>query len=144
MDTSETKKPRLKCVVFFTPLCIRLTSLSHYGQVEDREPYRLKDRNNAPVLCFRCSTSALPDNAAAAGPSSKRPRRSISKATTTLDSGKPIVSCDYCSLHWHLDCLDPPLTSMPSYQKKWMCPNHADQTLVRLPISSFFPRVVWS
>lgn len=111
--------------------------ISHYGQVEDRDPYRLKDRNNAPVLCFRCGTSALASTATA--PAIKRPRRSISKSTTTLDSGKPIVSCDYCSLHWHLDCLDPPLTVMPSYQKKWMCPNHADQTLVRLPNSVHSP-----
>ena len=108
----------------YPDLCI-----SHYGQVEDRDSYRLKDRNNAPVLCFWCGTSALASTVAA--PAIKRPRRSTSKATSTIDSGKPIVSCDYCSLHWHLDCLDPPLAVMPSYQKKWMCPNHADQTLVR-------------
>jgi hypothetical protein len=41
------------------------------------------------------------------------------------------VSCDHCPLHWHLDCLDPPLSNMPSFGKKWMCPNHADQLLVR-------------
>ncbi|KAK6640697.1 hypothetical protein RUM44_012394 [Polyplax serrata] len=34
----------------------------------------------------------------------------------------PLVSCDYCSLLFHLDCLDPPLASMPT--GKWMCPNH--------------------
>lgn len=103
---------------------------SHYGQIEDRDAYRLKDRNNASVICFRCGTSALADRASRGGPASKRPKRSTSKATSTLETGKLIVSCDYCHLHWHLDCLDPPLASMPSYNRKWMCPNHVDHTLV--------------
>jgi hypothetical protein len=48
----------------------------------------------------------------------------------SLEAWKSIVSCDYCSLHWHLDCLDPPLSSMPPEGKRWMCPNHADKLLV--------------
>ncbi|KAF8326348.1 uncharacterized protein EI90DRAFT_1942623 [Cantharellus anzutake] len=40
-----------------------------------------------------------------------------------------IISCDYCNLHWHLDCLDPPMTVMPPPLKKWMCPNHADHVM---------------
>lgn len=135
-DTSEAKKPRLKCVTPFLsfPTFSLINASSHYGQIEDREPYRLKDRNNAPIICFRCGTSALPENAQRSDqPPAKRPRRSTSKATSTLETGKLIVSCDYCHLHWHLDCLDPPLATMPSINKKWMCPNHADQTLVCLP-----------
>ena len=55
---------------------------------------------------------------------------------------REIVSCDYCVLSWHLDCLDPPLAINPKTvrptldgKKKgprsrqnthtWMCPNHA-------------------
>nr|XP_022920413.1 PHD finger protein 12 isoform X2 [Onthophagus taurus] len=34
----------------------------------------------------------------------------------------PLLSCDYCTLCFHLDCLDPPLTSLPT--GRWMCPNH--------------------
>ncbi|KAK7079830.1 PHD finger protein 12, partial [Halocaridina rubra] len=34
----------------------------------------------------------------------------------------PLVPCDYCPLYFHLDCLDPPLTTPP--MGKWMCPNH--------------------
>lgn len=106
-------------------------SRSRHGQLEDRDPYRLKDRNGVPVLCFRCGTSALPGGLAGCAPSKKRPRRSTSAAhSLTPEIGKAIVSCDYCNLHFHLDCLDPPLTSMPSFGKKWMCPNHADQVLV--------------
>lgn len=106
-------------------------SRSRHGQLEDRDPYRLKDRNGVPVLCFRCGTSALPGGLAGCASSKKRPRRSTSVAhSLTPESGKAILSCDYCNLHFHLDCLDPPLTSMPSFGKKWMCPNHADQVLV--------------
>lgn len=41
-----------------------------------------------------------------------------------------IVSCDFCTLHWHLDCVDPPMISMPHDTRKWMCPNHVDQAAV--------------
>lgn len=41
------------------------------------------------------------------------------------------MSCDHCALHWHLDCLNPPLASMPNSGRKWMCPNHAEQVMVR-------------
>lgn len=42
-----------------------------------------------------------------------------------LKQARRIVSCDYCSSSWHLDCLDPPMINMPHPQRKWMCPNHA-------------------
>uniref|UniRef100_A0A182JH80 PHD finger protein 12 n=1 Tax=Anopheles atroparvus TaxID=41427 RepID=A0A182JH80_ANOAO len=37
----------------------------------------------------------------------------------------PLVACDYCDLLFHQDCLDPPLTAMPT--SMWMCPNHVEQ-----------------
>ncbi|KAF5358114.1 hypothetical protein D9756_001766 [Leucocoprinus leucothites] len=109
------------------------------GLLEDRDPYRLKDRNGAPVLCFQCGMSALPNGLAATAPASKRTRRSLVPKGASNDSWKPILSCDFCSLYWHLDCLDPPLPSMPPYNKKWMCPNHSDKVLVWpvfLPVSN--------
>ncbi|CAF0722962.1 unnamed protein product [Didymodactylos carnosus] len=39
----------------------------------------------------------------------------------------PLVHCDYCPLTYHLDCLNPPLTSLP--KQKWMCPNHIEPIL---------------
>lgn len=39
----------------------------------------------------------------------------------------PLVPCDYCPLFFHLDCLDPPLTTPP--MGKWMCPNHPQHFL---------------
>ncbi|KAH9981454.1 hypothetical protein BGW80DRAFT_1270329 [Lactifluus volemus] len=96
VDTSLIKAPRL----------------NRYGQMEYRDPYRTKDKNGAPVLCFRCGTSALPP-----------------PMFQDVLPWRSIVSCDYCPLHWHLDCLSPPLLAMPPLDKKWMCPNHVDHTL---------------
>lgn len=40
----------------------------------------------------------------------------------------PMLACDYCPLLFHLDCLDPPLTTAPTH--RWMCPNHPEHFLV--------------
>lgn len=50
---------------------------------------------------------------------------------------REIVDCDFCNLHWHLDCVDPPLASAPKRFGKgtWKCPNHIDSE-VALPRSA--------
>lgn len=101
---------------------------SRHGQLEDRDPHRLKDRNGDPILCFRCGLSALPHHNTPV--QQKRPRKA-SQRPANAEGWKSIVSCDYCDLSWHLDCLDPPLDCMPLLGIKWMCPNHADQVYVR-------------
>ncbi|KAI0822645.1 hypothetical protein BC628DRAFT_1326876 [Trametes gibbosa] len=113
LDTSEVKQARL----------------NRHGQLEDRDPYRLRDRNGDPVLCFQCGTSALPPDLAADSPTVKRARRATASVESNYNTGRAIISCDYCHLHWHLDCLDPPLVFMPPWNKKWMCPNHAERIL---------------
>ncbi|XP_053562154.1 LOW QUALITY PROTEIN: PHD finger protein 12 [Bombina bombina] len=40
----------------------------------------------------------------------------------------PLVQCDYCPLLFHMDCLDPPLTAMPT--GRWMCPNHIEHIVL--------------
>lgn len=67
--------------------------------LEERDPFQLEDKNGNPILCYKCSESAI--------------------------NGKAIVSCDHCSLHWHIDCIDPPMSGIPAASRKWMCPNHA-------------------
>ncbi|KAF9052736.1 hypothetical protein BJ165DRAFT_1400148 [Panaeolus papilionaceus] len=62
VDGSEIKPPRL----------------NRHGQLEDRDPHRLRDRNGDPILCFQY-------------------------------------------------CLDPPLSTLPPFNKKWMCPNHGER-----------------
>lgn len=74
--------------------------------MEERDPFQLEDKNGNPILCYKCSQNAM--------------------------NGKAIVSCDYCSLHWHIDCIDPPMSSIPSASRKWMCPNHAYHVTVSI------------
>ena len=45
------------------------------------------------------------------------------------DCAKEMVSCDFCPLSFHLDCLDPPLPH-PPISASWMCPNHAEHAMV--------------
>ncbi|KAI0811041.1 hypothetical protein BC629DRAFT_1024748 [Irpex lacteus] len=126
VDSSELKPPRL----------------NRHGQLEEREPYRLRDRNGEPILCYRCGTSALPPDLAAAAPAAKRARRAASTSSSNAEQGRGMISCDYCHLSWHLDCVDPPLTHMPPWNKKWMCPNHVEQILPlkrRIPKSNAPP-----
>ena len=40
-----------------------------------------------------------------------------------------LLQCDYCPLLFHLDCLNPPMTTMPT--GRWMCPNHPENFMVR-------------
>lgn len=42
----------------------------------------------------------------------------------------PLISCDYCTLYFHQDCLDPPMTALPA--GRWMCPNHPQHFIVSL------------
>lgn len=87
---------------------------SRSGFPEEKDVYKLKSKGK-PITCFRCKGSAAPiGSGVAAG----------------VAVGRRMLSCDYCSLHWHLDCLDPPPPTMPHPVRKWMCPNHAQSLLV--------------
>ncbi|GAA5847510.1 hypothetical protein JCM3766R1_005335 [Sporobolomyces carnicolor] len=72
---------------------------------EDRDGYRLKDKNGRPIICYNCSQAANPH------------------------VHRRIISCDFCDQHWHLDCLNPPMTGMPPPTRKWMCPVHSEHVL---------------
>lgn len=76
------------------------------GGYEERDPYKLKDKQGRTVLCHRCREPA----------SQQKHRR--------------IVACDFCEYHWHLDCIDPPLVGMPPVTRRFMCPAHADEAIV--------------
>ncbi|KAL8674201.1 MAG: hypothetical protein Q9168_001369 [Polycauliona sp. 1 TL-2023] len=72
---------------------------------------RLRDPKDNIILCYACDRSAM--------------------------GRREIISCDYCSLYWHLDCVDPPLATAPKQSGKhtWKCPNHVDAE-VAVPRSS--------
>lgn len=62
----------------------------------------LRDKKGDPVLCYHCHKSVIHG---------------------------PMQTCDYCSTNFHLDCLNPPLTSKKTIGKKWKCPLHSDEFL---------------
>lgn len=134
IDNSNFKPPRVGYALFFVlhgDLRRLMWLTRRHGLGEERDPYRLRDSKGASVLCFRCGKSALPNGAAASVPPTKRARRSSILAPGP-EQWKTIITCDYCSLHWHLDCLEPPLPSLPPFGKKWKCPNHASNVAVRV------------
>lgn len=61
-------------------------------------------------------------------------QREDGKAVLCHDCQKPttdvraIIPCSICPLHWHIDCLDPPL-AVPPVLKTWRCPAHVDEVL---------------
>ncbi|KAH3669481.1 hypothetical protein OGAPHI_001602 [Ogataea philodendri] len=74
-----------------------------YSQLlaESQDPLtNVYDKEGNPLFCYKCAKSGLND--------------------------RLLTRCDYCSLAWHLDCLDPPLTSVKMLGSKWMCPNHVE------------------
>ncbi|KAI9849729.1 MAG: hypothetical protein M1838_000090 [Thelocarpon superellum] len=87
-------------------------SRARAGYDEIPDFLKLKDAKGKYVLCFKCGRSAL--------------------------NHQEIIPCDYCSLHWHLDCLDPPMANPPPRapngkpRYNWMCPNHVDHELLAL------------
>lgn len=72
---------------------------------------RLRDNKENLILCYRCGKSAM--------------------------GNREIVDCDFCNLHWHLDCVDPPLATAPKRFGKgmWKCPAHVDSEIT-LPRSA--------
>ncbi|KAH7698309.1 PHD-finger family protein, partial [Aphelenchoides avenae] len=60
-----------------------------------------------------------------------RPRKADGVQCCTVcgvsDEEKPTVTCDFCPLHYHLDCCSPPFTAPP--KGRWMCPQHVEPFL---------------
>lgn len=65
-------------------------------------------------------------------------QREDGEAVLCHDCQKPatdvraIIPCSICPLHWHTDCLDPPL-AIPPVLKTWRCPAHVDDVLLVAP-----------
>lgn len=85
------------------------TNIPIRKQEEAIDFLRLKDAKGNPVICSSCSRGS----------------------GGTL----PIIPCSFCGLHWHLDCLDPPLANPPaiSSTRPWKCPCHIDDLLEFVP-----------
>ncbi|KAG9254936.1 uncharacterized protein F5Z01DRAFT_621131 [Emericellopsis atlantica] len=73
---------------------------------EEAPDYYKQIESGEPVLCHDCQLPA--------------------------SEGKPILSCTACPLHWHMDCMNPPL-AVPPLQRTWKCPAHLDDALQEKP-----------
>lgn len=123
----------------------RPLKLNRNGFMEERDPFQLRDKHGEPVLCFRCGQSALPRQAVTVRPGESidmAERRAIAAANerrvgSAADAapGRRMLSCDFCTLHWHLDCVQPALSSMPPATRRWRCPAHSShgQPRMRIP-----------
>lgn len=68
-------------------------------------------------LCYKCGKSGNklynPNFLTSTSVKKSQSSQSVSKLTSQIDRS-PIIACEFCDLYWHLDCLDPPLTSPPA------------------------------
>ena len=77
------------------------------GYVEPEDRFQLLDKAGNPILCHYCSESS--------------------------EGNRAIIKCDFCSIPWHLDCVNPPLTHPPRQGNpnrpgyNWRCPLHVDE-----------------
>lgn len=118
---------------------------------QEREPFRLRNKNGL-ILCFRCGKSALPSTSSAHYDECSTGSKGLLSFSTLEHGtacgedppGSAMLSCDFCPLHWHVDCLDPPLMKFPSNSCKWRCPAHTEhiQTPSRQPRTASLTRVV--
>jgi hypothetical protein len=74
-----------------------------------------KTVDSADCLCFKCGRTGMKLLESSFLYShlkevySRRQRPSRTMQATRSD----MIKCDFCDLYWHLDCLDPPLSSIP-------------------------------
>ncbi|KAI5239158.1 hypothetical protein E4T43_06944 [Aureobasidium subglaciale] len=94
----------------------QLATKTRRGAGYDELPDHLKtkDAKGQAILCYNCSLSSL--------------------------GRREIITCDQCSAHWHLDCLDPPLANVPYRDhtgrkvRDWLCPLHVDHVLREMEV----------
>ncbi|KAJ3079480.1 hypothetical protein HK102_003748, partial [Quaeritorhiza haematococci] len=72
---------------------------------------------NSQPLCYRCRKTGirLPPTSFLGSYSIPQPHTAPGKSAgvTVQAVRSEMIKCDYCDLHWHLDCLDPPLSCVP-------------------------------
>lgn len=128
---------------------LRPLKLSRHGFVEERDPYLLRDKHGEAVLCYQCGGSALPPNEILPDANRTATLAEERKALDTLadaalaehrpprapQHGRRMISCDFCNLHWHLDCAKLPMSGMPPPTRRWKCPAHSShaEPRVRIP-----------
>lgn len=97
-----------------------MISRTRAGYDELPDNFKIKDSKGQSILCYHCGKSSV--------------------------GRREIITCDQCSAHWHLDCLDPPLANTPHRDqwgrkvRDWLCPLHIDHELRELDVSRLADR----
>ncbi|KAF9959513.1 hypothetical protein BGZ72_009457 [Mortierella alpina] len=109
---------------------VTANSEGEYEDTLDQKPRRKRNVNNNSAPYSALAIRGESDNTLELEDGRGHPRHCYHCNKSVL-GGRMMISCDYCPLHWHLDCLSPPMASAPPSTRKWMCPNHADHVLPR-------------
>ncbi|CAO3565192.1 unnamed protein product [Mortierella alpina] len=109
---------------------VAANSEGEYEDALDQKPRRKRNSNHSPGQHLASNVRGETDDVLELEDGRGHPRHCYHCNKSVL-GGRMMISCDYCPLHWHLDCLSPPMASAPPNTRKWMCPNHADHVLVR-------------
>ncbi|GAB7352617.1 hypothetical protein MBLNU459_g2994t1 [Dothideomycetes sp. NU459] len=95
---------------------------SKVGYDELPDNFKTKDSKGQLILCHYCHLSSM--------------------------GRREIITCDQCGVHWHLDCLDPPMANPPyrdQWGKKvrdWLCPLHVEHELREMEVPRLAARQV--
>uniref|UniRef100_A0A8R1Y0N9 PHD-type domain-containing protein n=1 Tax=Onchocerca volvulus TaxID=6282 RepID=A0A8R1Y0N9_ONCVO len=76
-----------------------------------------------------CEIPPLPFDERMASTHLVPPPKALCHLCASRNEKSAMIQCDFCSLCYHLDCLTPPLPSVP--KDKWMCPAHVEHILDR-------------
>jgi hypothetical protein len=87
---------------------ILMISRNRAGYDEAPDYFRTRDNKGKLIVCHKC-------NGTASAP------------------GRMIIPCSFCSLYWHLDCLEFPMAKEPHVARQWRCPAHVNDIMDVLP-----------
>lgn len=82
---------------------LKSAQLNGYNKNEELEVDALYDSHGRPRFCHKCKMSGL--------------------------QRRTMVSCDFCPLWWHLDCLPGVVCLAKTLGQKWRCPNHIESMI---------------
>lgn len=101
---------------------------------------QIDDENSENITTSTISTNVSSEHSNHKGSSETLKSESLPKplfcyhcGKSGLHANKNLIKCEYCPLVWHLDCLNPPLSSIKILGKKWKCPNHIDDLINHNP-----------
>ena len=80
-------------------------------ELKDNDAEKSTSESIAYATCFKCCKTDLKINQTSFLNSHSVP--SLAASVNIQCQRSELIQCDYCKLYWHLDCLNPPLTTIP-------------------------------